>query len=42
MPRLVGKQVDKLVFKVERSGNVMTGEETMKNFFGEVILVQNL
>ena len=40
--KMVGKPVDKLVFKVERSGKVITGEETMKDFAGEVILVQNL
>ena len=40
LAKMVGKPVDKLVFKVERSGNVITGEEIMKIFVGEVILVQ--
>ena len=42
LARMVGKQVDKLVFKVERSGRVIMGEETMKKFVGEVFLVENL
>ena len=40
LARMVGKQVDKLVFKVERSGKVITGLETMKDVVGEVIIVQ--
>ena len=42
LARMVGKPVDKLVFKVERSGKVVTGLETMKDFVGEVIIVHNL
>merc|ERR550519_3021386 len=37
--KMVGKPVDKLVFKVERSGKVITGEETMGEFVGEVIIM---
>ena len=40
LAKMVGKPVGKLVFKVERSGKVVTGEETMKDFVGEVIIVQ--
>ena len=40
LARMVGKQVDKLVFKAERSGKVVTGLDTMKDFVGEVIIVQ--
>ena len=42
LARMVGKQVDKLVFKAERSGKVVTGLDTMKDFVGEVIIVYNL
>ena len=37
--KMVEKPVDKLVFKVERSGKVITGEETMSELVGEVIIV---
>ena len=37
--KMVGKPVDELVFKVERSGKVITGEETMSQFVGEVIIL---
>ena len=40
LTKMVGKPVDKLVFKVERSGKLITGEESMKELVGEVILVQ--
>ena len=37
--KLVSKPVDKLVFKVERSGKGITGEETMSELVGEVIIL---
>ena len=40
MAKMLGKQVDQLVFKVERSGKVIKGEETMKEFAGEDLFVQ--
>ena len=42
LAKMVGKQVDKLVFKVERSGKMITGEEIMRELVGEVIIVQNV
>jgi len=42
LAKMVGKPVDKLVFKVERSGRVIMREETMKKLVGEVFLVENL
>ena len=40
LAKMVGNQVKDLVFKAERSGKVITGEETMKEFVREVIVVQ--
>ena len=39
---MVDKQVDKLVFKVERSDKVITGEEIMRELAGKVIVMQNV
>ena len=40
LAKMVGKQVEELVLKKENSGKVVTGEETMKEFVGEVLVVQ--
>ena len=40
LAKMVDKQVDKLVFMVE--GKVITGEETMRELVGKVIVVQNV
>ena len=42
LAKMIGKQVDKLVFKVETSGQMFTGEEIMRELVGEVIIVQNV
>ena len=42
LAKMVVKQVDKLVFVVEKSGKVITGEETMRELVGEVIVVKNV
>ena len=39
MAKILGKPADKLVFKVERSGMVITGKEIMSELVGEVIIV---
>ena len=39
MAEILGKPMDKLVFKVERSGMVITGKEIMSELVGEVIIV---
>ena len=40
LAKMVGKHVDQLVFKMEKSGKVIKGEDTMKEFAGEDLLVQ--
>ena len=40
LAKMVGKQVEELVLKKENSGKVVTGEETMKEFVGEVLVMQ--
>ena len=42
LAKMVDEQVDKLVFMVEKSGKVITGEETMRELVGKVIVVQNV
>ena len=42
LAKMVDEQVDKLVFMVEKSGKVITGEETMRELVGEVIVVKNV
>ena len=41
MAKIVGKPADKLDYKVERSGKMITGRETMSELIGEVIIVHS-
>ena len=42
LAKMVDKEVDKLIFMMEKSGKVIAREDTMRELVGKVIIVQNV